>query len=102
MLPNVTKMLPKKSKKSKKEPKFYCLCCDFTTSKKGNWERHLATQKHKKNMLPIVTKTLPKKSKKSFFIAQTKMLILLSGLLLKKQFIKLLALLSRIVLVGRN
>ena len=65
MLPNVTKMLPKKSKKSQKEPKFYCLCCDFTTSKKGNWERHLATQKHKKNMLPIVTKTLPKKSKKS-------------------------------------
>ena len=65
MLPNVTKMLPKKSKKSQKEPKFYCLSCDFTTSKKGNWERHLATQKHKKNMLPIVTKTLPKKSKKS-------------------------------------
>ena len=65
MLPNVTKMLPKKSKKSQKEPKFYCLCCDFTTSKKGNWERHLATQKHKKKMLPIVTKTLPKKSKKS-------------------------------------
>ncbi len=65
MLPNVTKMLPKKSKKSQKEPKFYCLCCDFNTSKKGNWERHLATQKHKKKMLPIVTKTLPKKSKKS-------------------------------------
>ena len=65
MLPNVTKMLPKKSKKSQKEPKFYCLCCDFTTSKKGNWERHLATQKHQKKMLPIVTKTLPKKSKKS-------------------------------------
>lgn len=58
-------MLPKKSKKSQKEPKFYCLCCDFTTSKKGNWERHLATQKHQKKMLPIVTKTLPKKSKKS-------------------------------------
>ena len=34
MLPNVTKTLPKKSKKSQKEPKFYCLCCDFTTSKK--------------------------------------------------------------------
>ena len=63
MLPNVTKMLPKKSKKSQKEPKFYCLCCDFTTSKKGNWERHLATQKHKKKMLPIVTKTLPKSVK---------------------------------------
>ena len=63
MLPNVTKMLPKKSKKSQKEPKFYCLCCDFNTSKKGNWERHLATQKHKKKMLPIVTKTLPKSVK---------------------------------------
>lgn len=56
-------MLPKKSKKSQKEPKFYCLCCDFNTSKKGNWERHLATQKHKKKMLPIVTKTLPKSVK---------------------------------------
>ena len=56
-------MLPKKSKKSQKEQKFYCLYCDFTTSKKGNWERHLATQKHQKKMLPIVTKTLPKSVK---------------------------------------
>ena len=70
MLPNVTKMLPKKSKKSQKEPKFYCLCCDFNTSKKGNWERHLATQKHKKKMLPIVTKTLPKKSKSRTKVAK--------------------------------
>ena len=53
MLPNITKSLPKKSKKSKKEQNFYCACCDLSTSKKGNWERHLATQKHLKKSLVL-------------------------------------------------
>ena len=57
-------LLPKKSKKSKKEQNFYCVCCDFSTSKKSNYDRHLATQKHLKKSLPIITKSLPKKSKK--------------------------------------
>ena len=41
-------LLPKKSKKSKKEQNFYCVCCDFSTSKKSNYDRHLTTQKHLK------------------------------------------------------
>ena len=57
-------LLPKKSKKSKKEQNFYCVCCDFSTSKKSNYDRHLTTQKHLKKSLPIITKSLPKKSKK--------------------------------------
>ena len=57
-------LLPKKSKKSKKEQNFYCACCHFSTSKKSNYDRHLATQKHLKKSLPIITKSLPKKSKK--------------------------------------
>ena len=63
MLPNVTKMLPKSVKSVKKSQKFYCECCDYYASQKSHFRKHLATQKHKKNMLPIVTKTLPKKSK---------------------------------------
>ena len=57
-------LLPKKSKKSKKEQNFYCVCCDFSTSKKSNYDRHLTTQKHLKKSLPIIPKSLPKKSKK--------------------------------------
>ena len=64
MLPNITKSLPKKSKKSKKEQNFYCVYCDFSTCKKSNYDRHLATQKHLKKSLPNITKSLPKKSKK--------------------------------------
>ena len=63
MLPNVTKMLPKKSKSRKKSQKYYCECCDYYSSRKNDYLKHLATQKHKKNMLPNVTKTLPKSVK---------------------------------------
>ena len=56
-------MLPKSVKSVKKSQKFYCECCDYYASQKSHFRKHLATQKHKKNMLPIVTKTLPKKSK---------------------------------------
>ena len=30
------------------EKKFYCKDCDFTCSKKSNWDKHLLTAKHKK------------------------------------------------------
>ena len=63
MLPNVTKMLPKSVKSVKKSQKFYCECCDYYASQKSHFRKHLATQKHKKNMSPIVTKTLPKSVK---------------------------------------
>ena len=60
-------MLPKcyqkvlKVLKSRKN--FYCECCDYYASQKSHFRKHLATQKHKKNMLPNVTKTLPKSVK---------------------------------------
>ena len=56
-------MLPKKSKSRKKSQKYYCECCDYYSSRKNDYIKHLATQKHKKNMLPNVTKTLPKSVK---------------------------------------
>jgi len=41
---------------------FYCLKCDFKCNKKGDWNRHILTQKHKmkyvvKNVKPIIKKT---------------------------------------------
>ena len=70
MLPNVTKMLPKSVKSVKKSQKFYCECCDYYASQKSHLKKHLATQKHKKNMLPNVTKTLPKSVKSRTKVAK--------------------------------
>jgi hypothetical protein len=41
---------------------FFCLKCDFKCNKKGDWNRHVLTQKHKteyvvKNKQPIIKKT---------------------------------------------
>ncbi len=41
---------------------FYCLKCDFKCNKKGDWNRHILTQKHQikyvvKNVKPIIKKT---------------------------------------------
>jgi len=63
MLPNVTKMLPKSRKSRKKSQKFYCECCDYHSSRKNDYIKHLATQKHKKKASPNVTKTSPKNVK---------------------------------------
>ena len=50
----------------KQENEFYCLKCDFKCNKKGDWNRHILTQKHKmknvvknvvKNVNPIIKKT---------------------------------------------
>ena len=70
MLPNITKMLPKSRKTRKKSQNFYCECCDYYSSRKNDYIKHLATQKHKKNMLPNVTETLPKKSKSRTKVAK--------------------------------
>ena len=44
-------------KKNTKNSVIYeCINCDFTTSKKGDYQRHLQTQKHKNKN--IVTYTL--------------------------------------------
>ena len=34
-------------KKKKMQKNFYCECCDFTTSNKYNFDKHLSTTKHK-------------------------------------------------------
>lgn len=63
-------MLPKSRKTRKKSQNFYCECCDYYSSRKNDYIKHLATQKHKKNMLPNVTETLPKKSKSRTKVAK--------------------------------
>ena len=63
MLPNVTKTSPKSRKSRKKSQKFYCACCDYYSSRKNDYIKHLATQKHKKKASPNVTKTSPKNVK---------------------------------------
>ena len=35
-------------KEQKEQTKFYCEKCDFFTSRKANWQRHILTAKHKK------------------------------------------------------
>ena len=42
------------TQKSQKSPNhFYCEKCDYNTSKKGDYDRHLQTQKHKNNEILI-------------------------------------------------
>ena len=51
----LTKKVPKGS------VKFYCEKCDYSTSRKSQYERHLSTQKHK--CLHMLTDLVPKSSK---------------------------------------
>jgi hypothetical protein len=42
---------------------FFCLKCDFKCNKKGDWNRHILTQKHTaehlvKNIKPIIKKII--------------------------------------------
>jgi hypothetical protein len=41
---------------AKKCQKFYCSYCNTTCSKKHNWNKHLSTNKHKRNSLIIENK----------------------------------------------
>lgn len=61
MLHNVAEF---RAKKSQKEPEsWYCKNCDFSTSKIGNWKRHIKTKKHDVAcMLHIQCKQNEKKS----------------------------------------
>ena len=54
----------KSSKSSKNEQKFYCAICDYTTSRKYNYTKHLSSQKHFKKCFQNVSKS-SKSSKKS-------------------------------------
>ena len=40
----------KNAKPNKKKQIFHCECCDFTTSKKSNYKKHLATRKHQRGI----------------------------------------------------
>ena len=62
MLP---KVLPKRAKTSKNEQKFYCEYCDYSTSRKSSWNKHIVTIKHINNASPSVTKSVTKKLQKS-------------------------------------
>ncbi len=42
-------------KMSKMSNSYYCGVCDYTTSRKNNWERHLLSKKHKKRCNQNVT-----------------------------------------------
>ena len=50
--------LDKKVAKSSKS--FFCECCDYTTSRKSSWEKHLLTNKHKNNCFTFVSKSCKK------------------------------------------
>ena len=39
---------PLEKKVAKSSNSYYCKCCDYITSKKFNWLKHLNTQKHLK------------------------------------------------------
>ena len=66
-----------RTKKSPKNPqKFYCEACDYTTSNKKDYEKHLSTRKHKNRTLsndlsPKIPK-IPKLSKNIFVVSVIK------------------------------
>ena len=43
---SVTYASPLEKKVAKSSKSYFCEYCDYTTSKKFNWEKHLTTQKH--------------------------------------------------------
>ena len=64
MLKSVEKRAKKRAKMSKTSNSFYRECCDYTTSRKNNWDRHLSSKKHLKKTLKNVENALKKTSKK--------------------------------------
>ena len=67
MYPNCNQKVAKVAKSSKS---FFCIYCDYFTTRKNNYEKHLATQKHLKKCNQNVTfcnQKVAKSSKMSFF-----------------------------------
>ena len=60
MLP---KTFPKVAKSCKKLQKFYCEQCDYSTSRKSSYTKHLSCKKHIQLSFPNVSKTFPKVAK---------------------------------------
>ena len=48
---------------------FYCECCDYTTSRKNNYDKHLLTKKHVSNVSKSVSKVKQKVANKFLCIA---------------------------------
>ena len=48
-------MSPLDKKTSKMSNSYFCQCCDYNTSRKNNWERHLLSKKHQKKCNQTVT-----------------------------------------------
>jgi hypothetical protein len=62
---NILTMTDEKNPKNPKNPKKYlCNCCDFNTSNKRDYFRHLSTDKHKKNELGKIDDIKPQKTPK--------------------------------------
>ena len=53
---NVTKV-------AKSSKTYFCKACDYKTSRKGNYMKHLSTQKHRQNCNISVTKSSKKVAK---------------------------------------
>ena len=64
-------VLPNCYQKCQKVPKsavlFFCNYCDYTTSHKSHYNKHLLTIKHKKKVLPKCYQKVPKSAKKFSF-----------------------------------
>ena len=56
--------LEKKVAKSSKS--FFCEYCDYITSRKSSWEKHLLTKKHKNNCFTFVSKSCKKVANSTF------------------------------------
>ena len=56
--------LDKKVAKSSKS--FFCEHCDYITSRKSSWEKHLLTKKHKNNCFTFVSKSCKKVANSTF------------------------------------
>ena len=48
----------------KKAEKYYCKCCDYSTSYESKWKRHLKTKKHNDNQMVTNDNNLGKKGRK--------------------------------------
>ena len=62
----------------KKDPKFYCENCDFKCSKRYNWVRYLAHDKHKMALFGTKKKEL---EKGSIFCDEQSSTIIINGLI---------------------
>jgi len=56
---------PLDKKTSKTSNSYFCKCCDYITSRKNNWERHLLSKKHQKKRHLSVTYVQKNEQKKS-------------------------------------